>query len=236
MANSATNGRKSSSRSNSNGKSDNNKKKEITISIRIEGQAAETIDAIAEHINVSRSELIRQAASNFISLALNNPEFPNPKLLLSHNELKILLDAATEETIFKIAYQSFINGKRDYAYIKKITQHLKAEEILKIDPEDEIKSVITNVLSEEGSHWFEKVQYIHKANKIIISGRHDLGKNFSLFIKHLLQYYMNDIHHKLIKTEFGEIEMTSRPEYKSSYLHLEFEKEIPIEEQNDASI
>lgn len=206
--------------------SDNSKRltKEVSVSIRMYGHDAETIDSVADRVKINRSELIRRAASNFIKLnAVDNPEFPNPKLILSHNLLKILCDAVDENTIKKLAKLSFENGKHDYDYIKKITQKQSPEEIRAMFPEDPIKSVIRDVFSPDGLNWFEKIQYTHRGNRIIISGSHDMGKNFSIFIKYLLDFQLAEIDYHLIKSDMGETElMENRNNKIVSYLRFEY--------------
>ena len=183
--------------------------KGVSISIRMMGQDADTLDEVCERTNLNRSELIRKAASNFIKLhAIDNPVYPNPKLFLSHNLLRILMDEADKPTLKKMAAQSFENGKHDYTYIKRLTNNTANIKNGAPLPEDAVRSLIYNVFSEDGQNWFKKVHYEYKDSKIIVTGRHDMGKNFSAFVKYLLAHYMNEIDYKEVKSEMGDMEIT----------------------------
>jgi len=90
------------------------RRKETMISVRLEGQDADVLNAMAEHLALSRSELIRNATSSYITMSVDNPAFPNPKIFFSRNLMRITYDDLSEVTIQKVAHQSFLNGIRDH--------------------------------------------------------------------------------------------------------------------------
>ncbi|WP_371802283.1 hypothetical protein [Candidatus Lokiarchaeum ossiferum] len=178
---------------------ENNKKdyarKEITISVRFEGQDADVINECTELFGISRSELIRKAASSYIDLRVSNPKYPNPKLFFSHNMMLILMETAPDETLKKLAKQSYENGIRDYEFFQLLGRNHSLEVLPEPDPEDEVRSLVQNVFSERGQNWFQKVHFSQKKDTIIIAGRHIMGERFSVFIRFLLEYYMEDINY-----------------------------------------
>ena len=202
------------------GEQSNNKGK--MISVRIDGQNAEVINASAEHYGLSRSELIRQAAAAYVSLTIDNPDHPNPKLFFSHNMLKILFDAVDEPTIKKVAEQSFLNGKRDYHFFKKLTTGKDPRESDDFSKEDYTTSMIENVFSKNGQNWFEKTKYTHKGNTISFSGKHDMGPNFTIFIRELLSYYMNEINFVLKNSQQRKILPKNKIEQDFNYIRFDF--------------
>ena len=202
--------------------SNNSIKKEIMISVRIDGQTAEVINASAEHYDLSRSELLRKAASAYVSLTVENPEFPNPKLFFSHNMLKILFTAVDEKTIKEIAKQSFLNGTRDYKFFKKLTTGLDPTESPDFPKEEYTTSMIENVFSKNGQNWFEKVNYSHNGSRISFSGKHDMGENFSLFIKELLSLYMEEINFEIKKAQTRKIKNPEDPDRNFCYIRYDF--------------
>ena len=131
---------------------ENSSKKEIIISVRIDGQKTEVINASVNHYDLSRSELNRNASSEYVSLPVENPQFPNPKLLFSHIMLKILLKAVNTETIKELADPSFLNGKRDYCFFKELTTGQDPTLSPDFSKEDYLTLMIENVFSKIGQN------------------------------------------------------------------------------------
>lgn len=201
---------------------ENSDKKGTMISVRINGQNAHIINNSADHYGMSRSELIRQAVSSYVNLTIENPEFPNPKLFFSHNMLKILFDAVDEQTIKKIAAQSFLNGKRDYHFFKMLTIGEDPTERPGFSKEDYTTSMIENVFSKNGQNWFEKVKYFHKGDKIVFSGMHDIGENFSNFIRELMSLYMDEIDFEINSIQQRKVQVNDKAEREFDYIQFTF--------------
>lgn len=197
--------------------------KEIMISVRIGQEKADIIEKSAERLSISRSELIRRAASSYIALWVENIEHPNPKLFFSHNMMKILFDNATDETIKAVAHQSFLNGRFDYQFFKELTGEKPLPHEKEISELDPIKSLVTNVFSADGQKWFEKVRFTQKNNRVQIDGRHDLGSKFSLFVKYLLIEYFTPIGYKLIHDNMTSTELVESKNAKTFIVKFVFE-------------
>ena len=69
----------------------------------------------------STSKVIKQALNQYINMTPINPIRPNPKLILSHNILSRLLEAADDNTLEEMAEISFQNGKSDEEQLRYAT-------------------------------------------------------------------------------------------------------------------
>lgn len=106
---------------------------------------------------------------------------------------KPLLDNADDALIQKIAEISFQNGVSDHRYLDNLLNSLKKGSIIPdytLDLQGRIKSLIENVFSPDAQNWFDHISYGWNKKTVIIGGKHNLGRNFSLFIKNLMMNYM----------------------------------------------
>ena len=132
---------------------------------------------------------------------------PNKKLTFSQNMLKPLLDNADEALIEKIAEISFQNGVSDRKYIENLLDSFRKGSSTPehtLDLEGRVKSLIEDVFNPNAQNWFESVRYGWNKKTLIIGGKHNLGRNFSLFIKYLMKKYMRIYDYELISEEFRE--------------------------------
>ena len=132
---------------------------------------------------------------------------PNKKLTFSQNMLKPLLDNADEALIEKIAEISFQNGVSDRKYIENLLDSFRKGSSTPehtLDLEGRVKSLIEDVFNPDAQNWFESVRYGWNKKTLVIGGKHNLGRNFSLFIKYLMIKYMGIYDYELISEEFRE--------------------------------
>jgi len=193
------------------------KSKESTFTLRIDQFTMNSMDAFSKLYQMSKSKLARKSIRAYIALNVENRDAPNPKLLFSRNMLKILLNCAPNSKIEELAEVSFKNGISDISYLATTLDSSKKEEgmgmmellssISKITKEDFdysqlsiderhlitnslVYSLIQNVFTSDGQNWFDSIDYFWKGEILTISGIHQLGDNFSSFIKILLQKYL----------------------------------------------
>jgi hypothetical protein len=127
-----------------------------------------------------------------------------------------------EKTIKEVAKQSYLNGTRDYRFFKKLTTEVDPTLSPDFNREEYTTSMIENVLTKNGQNWFEKTKYSHDDNRISFSGMHDMGENFSIFIKELLILYMNEINFEIHNTQTRKIKNREYPERPFSYIRYDF--------------
>ena len=136
--------------------------------------------------------------------------------------LKILFKSANNETIIEVAKQSFLNGKRDYRFFKELTTGKDPTLSPNFSKEEYTTSMIENVFSKNGQNWFEKIKYSHINNHITFSGKHDMGENFSLFIKELLSLYMGETNYEIKNIQTRKIKNKKYPERDFDYIRYDF--------------
>ncbi len=182
-------------------KNDINKYKELRV--RLRENDLDTIDQFCKIMNQSRAKLVKKAVRTYTYLNVENKERPNKKMIISQNILKPLWDSADEVLIEQMAEISFQNGMADTRYFSEILGKLRNPD-KKIDMEKRVKSLVEGVFSADAQNWFEDVNFGWNGDILIMGGKHNLGPNFSLFIKHLLIKYMALYDYKLQKEEFRE--------------------------------
>jgi len=143
----------------------------------------------------------------YIYRSIDNKKRPNKKVIFSQNMLKPLLDNADDAIIEEIAEISFQNGVSDHRCLDNLLDSLKRSSTVPeytLDLEGRVKSLIENVFSPDAQNWLNNVRYGWDKKIMIIGGKHNLGDNFSLFIKCLMIKYMKIYNYKLISEEFRE--------------------------------
>ena len=150
---------------------------------------------------------MKTALKSYLYRNIDNKKRPNKNVIFSQNMLKPLLDNADEALIEKVAEISFQNGVSDHRYLDNLVDSLiksNSTPEYTLDLEGRIKSLIENVFSPDAQNWFDSVRYGWNKNTMIIGGKHNLGGNFSLFIKYLMIKYMRIYNYKLITEDFRE--------------------------------
>lgn len=185
----------------------NNNKKYNIIRVRMTPLELEFLDVFCEMKKQSRTKIVRSALKSHLYRNIDNRMRPNKKLIFSQNMLKPLLDNADEALIEKIAEISFQNGVSDRKYIENLTDSFTKGSSTPehtLDLEGRVKSLIEDVFNTDAQNWFESVRYGWNKKTIVFGGKHNLGRNFSLFIKYLLKKYMKVYNYELVSKEFRE--------------------------------
>ncbi len=186
------------------------------LRVRVSKFDLDLIDAFCKTQNRSRTKTIKNAIKSYIYLNVENKERPNQKVLFSQNMLKPLLDNADEDLIEKVAQISYDNGMADSELLKKTLNTVGNEEkspdirypLIKSlsfdDLEDRVQMLIQGVFSPDAQNWFESIKYGWNDKILIVGGRHNMGKNFSVFFKFLMIKYMDFHDYKLKKDDYRE--------------------------------
>ena len=207
------------------------KTKEKTFTIRIDQETIEQMNIFTKIFKISKSELARKSIKTYMLLNFENRESPNPKLFFSKNMLKPLLDFASESEIEEVAEISFQNGIADAKYFSKffskdeIPENLDVEawvinpdadlSALEIEKrielaDSQLNSLISVVLAPGGQNWLDSIEFFRRGKNFVIQGKHQLGNNFSLFLRYLLQKYLIRFGYEITTEDFMEIKTHSR--------------------------
>jgi len=178
------------------------------FTIRLEPFMISEIEIIKDTYRIkSTSKIIKQALNQYITMTPINTERPNPKLILSHNILSRLLEAADEKTLEEMAEISFQNGKSDREQweIRAQTKNNKLPHKFITSNVEHVIEIIKSVFTVDGQNWFENTSYSKKGNEFIFEGEHDMEHKFSIFIKHLITKYLAGDGYKLVQEDYSQI-------------------------------
>ena len=173
------------------------------IQFRLDQDTYKLIDIFSNRFNISKSELARRSMIKYI-LNFDNPEHPNPKLLFSQNMFKLLLDNASPDLIRQVAYTSYQNGIADFQYFIKGFGGSLPSEMQFTTFKERLIALNRFIFSKDMQNWFEENNWFQRGSTLVMQGTHNLGPNFSLFIKYLLKFYSEDTNYELLKETFGE--------------------------------
>ncbi len=173
-------------------------RKDITISIRVTAEEDKILSLLSEQLDMNKSEIIRRGIGNFV---LFTHSFK--KVIIANDYLKVLFEHASREALEEMAKTAFEYSIGD----SEIDKHF-------INPDKDsrttqfiyhLKSLSTRVYSPEGQNWFDEVDYKVQQEGVIFYGSHQLGKNFSIFIRNVLIRYANhfgfQIHKEILQKE-----------------------------------
>jgi hypothetical protein len=190
------------------------KNKERYIQFRLNEEIYQEIDAFSIRFGVSKSELARKSIFKYI-LTFDNPEHPNPKLLFSQNMFKVLIDNVSPENIENLAETSYENGMADLQFINEGFTGNQSMQWIFNTFYDRLTALSQYVFPKEMQNWFEECQVLVENDNYMFKGIHNLGQNFSLFIKEILKLYSADTKYELCEEYYGElIEKTKRKKQK----------------------
>ncbi|MFX1573181.1 MAG: hypothetical protein ACFFB0_10565 [Promethearchaeota archaeon] len=178
------------------------------ITLRLDKFIIDEIELIKDTYGIkSTSKIIKQALNQYLTMNPINPERPNPKVILSHNILSRLLEAADDKTLEEMAEISFQNGKSDQEQweIRAQTNNCKLPCKYISSNLEHVIELTKSVFTVDGQNWLESVSYSQKGNEFIFEGEHDMVHNFSIFIKYLLSKYLAGDGYELIQEDYSQI-------------------------------
>lgn len=185
------------------------KKSSSTIfTLRLDPFIVSEIELIKDIYGIkSTAKIIKQAINQYLIMTPINTERPNPKLILSHNILSRLLEAADEKTLEEMAEISFQNGKSDREQweIRAQANNCKLPCKYISSNVEHVIELTRSVFTVDGQNWLENASYSKKGNEFIFEGEHDLDHNFSIFIKYLISKYLASDGYKLVQEDYSQI-------------------------------
>jgi len=178
------------------------------ITLRLDTFIISEIELIKDTYGIkSTSKIIKQALNQYLTMTPINTKRPNPKLILSHNILSRLLEAADDKILEEMAEISFQNGKSDQEQweIRAQTNNGKLPCKYISSNLEHVIDLTKSVFTVDGQNWLENASYSQKGNEFIFEGEHDMTHNFSIFIKHLLSKYLTGDGYELVQEDYSQI-------------------------------
>jgi hypothetical protein len=180
-------------------------KKEIIISTRVNNGTNQQMNNYVKKYKISKSSLIRRAINYYIRFAQKDKETTKPWIIMSKVEFKCMLRCLNRSEIKKLAKRSYFlsvfNRKNDLGiFIKDLDFD---SNLFNVKPRPFVSALINMVFKYEGQNWFEDIRYSFYGKELMIAGIHNLGINFSLFIKFFLKNHLLEVSYKLIKEKFN---------------------------------
>ncbi|MBD3253545.1 MAG: hypothetical protein GF383_00550 [Candidatus Lokiarchaeota archaeon] len=176
------------------------KKQSYIMSLRLDEDTYQKIDAISKEKNINKSELLRNSFNEWVNL--KEVLIKSDTMLIGKNLLKGLLNFANEHEIRNLA--------KDIAkvWLNEFNIHIidkKAKKDL-----DSMLLTFKDGIGPSEANWFEKVNYVRTdKNSILIYGIHSLNYNFSLFVKSFLEYLMKKQFKFVLNQESSNISDTT---------------------------
>lgn len=174
------------------------KKNRKHITLRLDEKLLERIEKFSKKNKQYRSITIRIAIEDY--LYLHNDESPNPLLVWGKKEMIEIFKLLSEETIKKLAEIGYQHSKESYEPMK-IKKKLNTKEEKTVHCK-KMLGILKNVIYRaKGYNWFndihEKWDGPNDSN-LKLAGIHDLGYNFSLYIKYRTINHMKPYDYVLV--------------------------------------
>ncbi|MCF2138738.1 MAG: hypothetical protein K9W44_01620 [Candidatus Lokiarchaeota archaeon] len=181
------------------------KNKERIIGVRFDSETINQIEEFSQKYNISKSQLTRNAIHNYLNLFEEQSSVRNPKMIISQNIFKLAIENLNETELDELAELSYRNALIFGEFWK---------DKFKLDPEQEnqinfkkdwlsflLNHLSSQVFSAHGMNWFTEIHFEWKELTCYFSGTHNLGRNFSIFIKFLLKKYIDPRSYKMKNIE-----------------------------------
>jgi len=189
-------------------------KKVNLLAVRVQNDLLTRIDHYCIKNRMSKSLLIRVAIEKYLSIFEREEDDPEPLLIWGKKEIIELLRHLDEESIRNIAEISFNASKEKYKEMLQSSRYREKQTKDKKPTSKEEKTLqckkmwgfLKNLtLSNRGGfNWFNKIHENWDGSNLKIAGTHDLGLNFSLYIKYRIINHMKPYDYVLISENLQE--------------------------------
>jgi len=174
-----------------------------SVTFRVTEEEYRILNLLTEQSKESVSNLIRNAVTQYYNLFLDIPGKPSGQVVFHSDMLRHVISCCNDEEIKQLARISFDTGMKEDLVDREIKQDYR-------DPnkpdnfEHQLHMLTQYVFSTTGQRWMTKAEYLRNKDQFTFGGRHILGKNFSLFIRYLLEDFATYYHYQIQKAEVDE--------------------------------
>lgn len=171
-----------------------------SVTFRVTEEEYRILNLLTEKSKASVSDLIRNAVTQYYNLYLDIPGKPGGQVIFHSDMLRHIISCCKDDEIKQLAQISFNTGMQEDLVDREIKKDFR-------DPnnpdnfEHQLHMLTQYVFSPTGQRWMIKAEYLRNQNQFTFGGRHVLGKNFSLFIRYLLELFANYYHFEVQKAE-----------------------------------
>lgn len=194
------------------------KKKERVLGIRLEEQDYQRFSDFCEHHNMKMSQVARKALLTYAYI-IYNPQV-NPKLIFAKNQFKHIIQCLTKDEIRTLVEISIGNGTTDMKKLENYHPKTIFENQEKTEVNYQIETLVKYVFSEDGENWFDQIDYEFQEKSLVLTGTHELGNNFSLYIRDLLCAYTKIHGYILVEEVYTTKKVQKMPSFR---IDLKFE-------------
>lgn len=171
-----------------------------SVTFRVTEEEYQILNFLTEKSKDSVSNLIRNAVTQYYNLFLDIPGKPCGQVVFHSDMLRHIIACCNDEEIKELALISFNTGMKEDIVDRELKQDYRDPN----NPENfghQLHMLTQYVFSSTGQRWMTKAEYLQNQNQFTFGGRHVLGKNFSLFIRYLLENYATYYHFQIQKAE-----------------------------------
>ena len=182
--------------------------KDRIISLRIDDALMRALENRARAKSLTKSKLLRNLLLKELKIV---DIFQLNTQMWSKEVMSYIFETLSDEQIKKVAYKSVlveINSlkallsKKAYgAFLETISSQTPINDAITY-----LASFITNkfLSKKHGRAWFLKLAVNNKGNKVMITGKHEMGEPFNLFLKHYYQGMLKTFKHEINVESLGE--------------------------------
>ena len=176
------------------------KKKIYKFTVRLDESTQKFLDVYSKITSIKKSKLIRNSISNLIFLNLDNPDYPNPKAIMSQSLLHFLFDKCSDEEIKEMAQISYDLSLKEIGSLNNPEASNIPTDLVDLNNVEAMtEGLVKYIFSSKGHGWFDEVSFVKRGNNITIYGKHNMGPKFHLFIKELLNLYYANYKYSIIR-------------------------------------
>lgn len=158
-----------------------------SMMLRLDDEQNSMLEEYAKSVNIKKTHLIRNSLTSTMFLNSYNPDYPNPKSIFSQSMLHFMFERCSKEDLQELAQISFDLSMTEQEKFSKNNPDFQIADESK--PEEFAKNMSKYILSPKGHAWFDECNSNIRGKYLYIYGRHNMGLNFHIFLKHLLDLY-----------------------------------------------
>lgn len=177
-------------------------KKENVVGFRVNDVNYHRLEKIANKKHAKKSEIVRKALINYLYMNMSKI----PIIMWGRNEMAFTLSCMDDSQIKQLAELSYKNGIESTSHlIKAFGEKVEIEDdfdLNKVPINFFLNIFLDFTLSTELLNFFDSIEWswIEKPRiRLQIIGNHSINENFSIYIKYLMENYLNGYDYALTK-------------------------------------
>lgn len=168
-------------------------KKELVVGTRVDGRIQEELEEYCLRYDVKKSKVLRDALVYYLRYSHRDENSINPLIIFAKNNFEFMLTCMDDDQIKELSEMAYSNGKKIIKYnLSKIFK----DENFELPLKNFLGGLDSLFFDHNGQNWLNEFKYGISDKNIWMEGAHQLGVNFSKFLrglllKHLIEYGFN---------------------------------------------